>query len=247
MKLHDLAALVQVREHLNRIVTTSRADKSLMNLVAEMDKTFLENVKNLDVSKAGESVITLVKVGGNPSAEKLEEIREMFEQCKGDDAFSIVTDIDVVIERIAYSPSDAIAIKAGQVKVLGREVIAENGQLALNFTAPATAEEDKEIREALVKIEKAQSQEVLDKIAKAKEHATITDEGARAIIENEEIEGEQIEEVARKASKIEVDEEIKKKTEEEDEALISKRLADAKKKLSKTKKTTKKVFTRADE
>jgi hypothetical protein len=254
MKMQDLAALVQVREHLQRIVTTSRAEKSLMNLVSEMDKVFLEEVKHLDASKAGESVITLVKVGGSPSAEKLEEIRESIEACKDGD-FSIVTDHDIVIERIGYSPSDAIAIKAGQVKVLGREVVAESGQLAMNFTEEATPQENKEIRQALTKIEKAQSQEVLDKIAKAKEHAEITDEGAKAIIKNEEEVSEaQAEEIAKKASEIEVDEETKKKTEEEDEAMIAERLANAKRKLSKTKKkttkkTTKKakVFTRADE
>ena len=236
MKLSDLSDLIQVRNHLEKIVNTSRANRNLMNLVAQMDKVFTEGVEKLDIKNLFEKEMVLVKVGNNPSDDDLEYWRKVFEEAQYDKDFAIFTDSSVEVQKVKIDPDDAIGIKATEIKILPtREVVSKSGQMGLNFADKPTHKEEKEIRESLKKLPA---------------HVTPTEEGIEKTSNQLGADEKLVAEVKQDVKKVMEDEDLqaqKDEVDQKDEKEIALKVAEAKAKISKRKKNTKKAaFSRPD-
>jgi hypothetical protein len=171
MNLNELASLVTVRNHLNTIVSSTRADRKLLNVVAALDKVFLEECGKLNTSQLAERSLTVVKVGNSdymPTPKDLEEFKKVFEQAKADKDFSLITHQAVDVRQYKLAPDEAIHIGSqGEIRVMPpREIVAQSGQLSMNFAEKPTEEESKAIEGALKKLSK---------------NVQVTEEGAQAV------------------------------------------------------------------
>jgi hypothetical protein len=142
MKITDLAALVQVRNHVLTVINdksvTNRDDfKPLNEARMKLDKKFVEIVKTLDVDSIFPNELLLVKVSGNPTSKELETWRDLFEASRNDPDFKIFTNDGVSIVQLSIDPKSEVrvcpAIEPRSIEVSPNISIAKKVQLNLPF------------------------------------------------------------------------------------------------------------------
>jgi|SRR5690606_11084439 len=156
MKVEELAALVAVRNHIFTVINdksvTGRDDfRPLEAKRRELDLKFVQIIKDTDVEDLFTNEVTVIKVGGNPSAQDLDFWRQIFEQAKNDSDFKIITHDAVEIEKI----------DASDVQVVSKE----DDQLVLSFSNPIDDSSlEKEIQEKVAEVAQGKVEELEEKL-----------------------------------------------------------------------------------
>ncbi len=141
MKISDLAALVQVRNHILTVINdksvSNRDDfKPLNDARMKLDKKFVEIVKGLDVDTIFPNELLVVKVSGNPTSQDLEHWRNLFEASRNDPDFKIFTHDSVSIVQLSVDPKSEIrvcpAVEPRSIEVSPNTSIAQR-QLSLSL------------------------------------------------------------------------------------------------------------------
>lgn len=115
MKISDLAALVQVRNHIltvinDKSVTNRDEFKPLNEARLKLDKKFVEIVKDLDIDSIFPNELVIIKVGNNPSAQELEHWRDIFEASRNDPDFKIFTNDAVSVVQLSVDPKSEVRV-----------------------------------------------------------------------------------------------------------------------------------------
>jgi hypothetical protein len=118
MKITELAALVQVRNHIltvlnDKSVTNRDEFRPLNDIRLKLDKKFVEIVKDLDVDCIFQNQLTLVKVGDSsytPSPKDLECWRDFFDQSQKDSDFKIFTHSPVSVTQLEVDPKGKVQV-----------------------------------------------------------------------------------------------------------------------------------------
>jgi hypothetical protein len=140
MKIQDLAALVQVRNHIltvinDKSVTNRDEFKPLNEARLKLDKKFVEIVKDIDVDSMFPNELLIVKVGHNPSVQELENWRDIFEASRNDPDFKIFTHDAVSVVQLSVDPKSEVrvcpAVEPASIEVSPNISIAK--QLPLPF------------------------------------------------------------------------------------------------------------------
>lgn len=143
MKISDLAALVQVRNHIltvinDKSVTNRDEFKPLNEARLKLDKKFVEIVKDIDVDSMFPNELLIVKVGHNPSVQELENWRDIFEASRNDPDFKIFTHDAVSVVQLSVDPKSEVrvcpAVEPASIEVSPNISIAQK-QLPLPFEA----------------------------------------------------------------------------------------------------------------
>lgn len=119
MKITDLAALVQVRNHVLTVINdksvTNRDDfKPLNEVRIKLDKKFVEVVKTLDVDSIFPNELLIVTVGRNPTNEELENWRDIFESSLNDPNFKIFTNDPISIIQLSIDSKSEVRVEPGK-------------------------------------------------------------------------------------------------------------------------------------
>jgi hypothetical protein len=142
MKITDLAALVQVRNHVLTVINdksvTNRDDfKPLNEARMKLDKKFVEIVKTLDVDSIFPNELLLVKVSGNPTSKELETWRDLFEASRNDPDFKLFINDGISVVQLSIDPKSEVrvcpAIEPRSIEVSPNISIAKKVQLNLPF------------------------------------------------------------------------------------------------------------------
>lgn len=115
MKITDLAALVQVRNHIltvinDKSVTNRDEFKPLNEMRTKLDKKFVEVVKTLDVDTIFPQEFLVVKVSGNPTSKDLENLRDVFEASRNDSDFKIFMNDSISIVQLSVDPKSEVKV-----------------------------------------------------------------------------------------------------------------------------------------
>lgn len=163
MKITDLAALVQVRNHIltvinDKSVTNRDEFKPLNEARLKLDRKFVEIVKDLDADSIFPNELTLVKVGDSnytPTPQDLEYWKEIFEEAQHDKDFKIFTHSAVSVTQLEIDPNSKIsvvpAVEPRTIEVSPNISITKKSQLNLPFDAVEVSPVSKE--EALKGVE----------------------------------------------------------------------------------------------
>lgn len=153
MKITDLAALVQVRNHIltvinDKSVTNREEFRPLNDARLRLDKKFVEIVKDLDADSIFPNEITLVKVGDSsytPTPQDLEHWKQIFEEAQTDPDFKIFTHSAVSVTQLEVDPNSEIRVRPSveprSIEVGPNVSISKKGQLTLPLEVPPVEKE----------------------------------------------------------------------------------------------------------